>query len=83
MTNRMGNVLLTAAIVAAFSAGAVDLTGLADAKFAERYAFSTNRTELIETLGHGTDAWYAYSILNAQTEGRLDEVSSNSGCGGA
>ena len=59
---------------AAFSSGAVDLTGLADVKFAERYAFSTNRTALIETLRPGTDAWYAYSILNAQTEGRLDEA---------
>jgi len=62
------------AMAAAFSSGAVDLAGLADVKFAERYAFSTNRAALIETLRPGTDAWYAYSILNAQTEGRLDDA---------
>ena len=62
------------AVSVALSASAVDMSGLADIRFAESYAFSTNRTALIETLGHGTDAWYAYSILNAQTEGRLDEA---------
>ena len=62
------------AVSVALSASAVDMSGLADIRFAESYAFSTNRAALIETLGHGTDAWYAYSILNAQTEGRLDEA---------
>ena len=62
------------AVAATFCSRAVDLTSLADTKFAERYAFSTNRTALIETLRPNTDAWYAYSILNAQTEGRLDDA---------
>ncbi|MBR4172191.1 MAG: hypothetical protein IKR48_11125 [Kiritimatiellae bacterium] len=65
---------MTVTLLVTFSAGAVDLTELADTKFAERYAFSTNRTETIKTLRPGTDAWFAYSILNAQTEGRLDEA---------
>ena len=69
----MFRVATAVAMAATFSSDAVDLAGLADVKFAERYAFSTNRTALIETLRPGTDAWYAYSILNAQTEGRLDD----------
>ncbi len=73
MRQMMHKMVAVAAMAAALSADAVDLSGLVDIQFAERYAFSTNRTALIETLGHGTDAWYAYSILNAQTEGRLDE----------
>ena len=70
----MFRVATAVAMAAAFSSDAVDLAGLADVKFAERYAFSTNRTALIATLRPGTDAWYAYSILNAQTEGRLDDA---------
>lgn len=64
---------LSAALVA-FYAGAMDLSGLVDVKFAESYAFSTNRAALIETLPPKTDAWYIYSILNAEVEGRLDEA---------
>ena len=64
----------TAALLAADIVSAVDLGGLADAKFAENYAFSTNRAALVETLRPGTKAWFLYSILNAQTEGRLDEA---------
>ena len=74
MKTMMCRAAALAAMAAAFSSGAVDLTGLADTKFAERYAFATNRAEVIETLRPNTDAWYAYSILNAQTEGRLDDA---------
>ena len=58
----------------AHCAAAFDLSGLADIRFAEQYAFSTNRAAVIETLRPGTEAWHVYSILNAQTEGRLDEA---------
>lgn len=58
-----------------FFAGAIDLaqTGV-DLTFAERYAFATNRAEVIATLQPETSAWYTYSILNAQTEGRLADA---------
>lgn len=58
---------------AGLAAQAVELTGLADDAFAEKYAFSTNRAALIATLKPESAAWFAYSILDAQTEGRLDE----------
>ena len=58
----------------ALSASAVDLSGLADIRFAESYAFSTNRTALIETLRPNTKAWFVYSILDAQVDGRLDDA---------
>lgn len=59
MKKQMMFKVAAAAVAAAFSSGAVDLTGLADTKFAERYAFATNRAEVIETLRPNTDAWYA------------------------
>ena len=66
--------IATAALLAANIGPAVELDGLADAKFAEDYAFSTNRAALVETLRPRTKAWFAYSILNAQTEGRLEDA---------
>ncbi|MGN0854822.1 MAG: hypothetical protein ACI4R9_04805 [Kiritimatiellia bacterium] len=56
-------------------AGAVDFSCAGtDAAFAERYAFATNRAALIATLQPETPAWFFYSVLNAQTEGRLAEA---------
>ena len=66
--------IATAALLAANIGPAVELDGLADAKFAEDYAFSTNRAAIVETLRPRTKAWFAYSILNAQTEGRLEDA---------
>ena len=60
--------------LAAVTAGAVDLSKLADLDFAERYAFSTNRQAVIDTLHPKTQEWFAYSLLNAQTEGRIDDA---------
>ena len=67
------SICLAAAALAA-CACAVDLNGLVDVKFAEDYAFSTNRAALVETLRPGTTAWFVYSILNAQTDGRLADA---------
>ena len=78
MKTRKANVMRLAAAIsaalAALSTGAVDLSELSDIRFAESYAFSTNRAALIETLRPNTKAWFAYSILNAQVEGRLDDA---------
>ena len=72
---RMKNFLAAAiAASAATIASAVDLGGLVDSDFAERYAFSTNRAEIIATLRPETKAWYVYSILHAQNERRLDDA---------
>ena len=65
---------ITLVTLAAMTAGAVDLSKLADLDFAERYAFSTNRQAVIDTLHPKTQEWFAYSILNAQTEGRIDDA---------
>ncbi len=64
-----------AAAFAAATATAADLKDLADDRFAEAFAFSTNRTALVETLQPRTKAWYAYSILDAQNEKRFEEAS--------
>ena len=53
---------------------ALDLSDKADIRFAESYAFSTNRAALIATLPPESKAWFTYSILDAQTEGRLDDA---------
>lgn len=64
----------SAVLSIAFASSAVQINGLADNEFAERYAFSTNRAELIATLRPETRAWYVYSILHAQNERRLDDA---------
>ena len=56
------------------SAEAVELSEIAGFKFAEDYAFSTNRSALIGTLRPKSKEWYVYSILNAQTEGRVGDA---------
>ncbi len=61
-----------AALVHAVNVSAVELDGLANLKFAEQYAFATNRGAVLESLRPRTRAWYTYSILDAQNEGRLD-----------
>ena len=72
--NVYGKVLAAAAALAALGAPGVELSGLADIRFAEAYAFSTNRAALVQTLRPNTKPWFVYSILNAQVEGRLDEA---------
>jgi len=74
MKMRKSTLVASSAALAAFAAEAVDFSGLSDLKFAERYAFSTNRAALIETLRPRTPAWFAYSTMLAQTEGRLDDA---------
>ena len=71
----MKKTVLPLVAAAAVAAHAVDLAGLADAKFAEKYAFSADRAALIATLRPHTGEWFAYSVLHAQTEGRLEEAS--------
>ncbi len=70
----MKSTIKIALLLAASTAGAVDLSKLADLDFAERYAFSTNRQAVIDTLHPKTQEWFAYSLLNAQTEGRIDDA---------
>ena len=65
---------ITLATLAAVSAAAVDLSGLASLEFAERYAFSTNRQSVVDSLRPRTKEWFVYSIFNAQVEGRLDDA---------
>ncbi len=68
------NILLSgAAALSTFAAGALELADKSDLAFAEAYAFSTNRAALVATLQPESKAWFTYSILNAQTEGRLEE----------
>ena len=62
------------AVSVVLSSGAVDLSELSDIRFAESYAFSTNRAALIATLRPNTKAWFTYSILDAQVSGRLDDA---------
>ncbi len=76
MNCKIISALLVAALsFACLSAGAaIDLTDKVDLRFAEEYAFSTNRARLVSTLPPGSPSWYTYSILLAQTEGRLNEA---------
>ena len=53
---------------------ALNLSDKSDIRFAEAYAFSTNRAAMIATLPPESKAWFSYSILDAQTEGRLDDA---------
>ena len=53
---------------------ALELSDKSDIRFAEAYAFSTNRAAMIATLPPESKAWFSYSILDAQTEGRLDDA---------
>ena len=66
---------VSAALFACASApGAIDLAGKTDLRFAEEYAFATNRAALVATLRPESPPWYVYSILLAQTEGRLEDA---------
>ena len=66
--------LLLSSVMLPLAASAVDLSRLADVSFAERYAFSTNRQEVLSMLRPESDAWYAYAVLTAQNEGRLADA---------
>ncbi|MBR1921512.1 MAG: hypothetical protein IJ829_05865, partial [Kiritimatiellae bacterium] len=74
----MKTTTLTGLALAAFAAPlalrALDLSDKADLRFAEDYAFSTNRAALIATLRPESKAWFVYSILNAETEGRFKDA---------
>lgn len=63
-----------AAVSAASAYSAVDISSLAGLRFAEEYAFSTNRAALVSTLRPDTKEWFALSILSAQTEGRTADA---------
>ena len=58
------------AFAAAVELPAMDFSKFSDLEFAERYAYSTNRTALIGELKRETEPWYFYSLLNLQVEGR-------------
>lgn len=53
---------------------ALDLSDKADIRFAEAYAFSSNRTAQIASLRPDSKAWFTYSVLNAETEGRFQDA---------
>ncbi len=67
-------IVYAAVTLVGFAAGALNLSDKSDIRFAEAYAFSTNRAELIATLPPESKAWFTYSILDAQTEGRLADA---------
>jgi len=56
-----------AASLVGLAASALNLSDKVDIRFAENYAFSTNRAALIATLPPESKAWFTYSILDAQT----------------
>lgn len=66
--------LFAAVALTALGASAVDLSQLADLRFAEEYAFSTNRAETIARLKPNTKGWFAYTLLDLQTSGRIREA---------
>ena len=70
----MKNPLLVSMTALPLALCALDLSDKADIRFAESYAFSTNRAEQIATLRPESKAWFAYSILNAETEGRFKDA---------
>lgn len=53
---------------------ALELFDKTDIRFAEAYAFSTNRAALIATLRPESKVWFDYSLLNAETEGRFEDA---------
>ncbi|MBO7687446.1 MAG: hypothetical protein J6V72_13730 [Kiritimatiellae bacterium] len=53
---------------------ALDLSDKTDIRFAESYAFSTNRAELVATLPPESKGWFTYSILNAEIDGRFKDA---------
>ena len=61
--------------LAAAVCSADDFSKFSDLEFAERYAFSTNRAELVSELKRGSGQWYFYSLLNFQNARRPDEES--------
>ena len=61
--------------LAAAVCSADDFSKFSDLEFAERYAFSTNRSELVSELKRGSGQWYFYSLLNFQNARRPDEES--------
>lgn len=71
-TNALSAVSLSLACLSA--SAAIKLSDKTDLRFAEEYAFATNRAALVATLRPQSNPWYTYSILLAQTEGRLDDA---------
>ncbi len=67
-------IVYAAVTLVGFAAGALNLSDKSDIRFAEAYAFSTNRAVLIATLPPESKAWFTYSILNAETEGQFREA---------
>ncbi|MCR5413802.1 MAG: hypothetical protein K6F50_03620 [Kiritimatiellae bacterium] len=65
--------LIAASFGLAASAG-IDLKSKTDLGFAEKYAFSPDRASLVATLKPDSPEWFTYSILLAQTEGRLADA---------
>ena len=61
-------------LAASSAAAALNLADAVDLPFAEAYAFSSNRAARVATLPPGSPQWYTYSILLAQTEGRLGDA---------
>ena len=70
----MKNPLLVSMAALPLALCALNLSDKADIRFAETYAFSTNRAALIATLSPESKAWFTYSILNAETEGRFEDA---------
>lgn len=70
----MKNSLLVSLAALPLALCALNLSDKSDIRFAEAYAFSTNRAALIATLPPESKAWFTYSILDAQTEGRLADA---------
>lgn len=70
----MKKTLLVSMTALPFALCALDLSDKADIRFAETYAFSTNRAAQITTLRPESKAWFTYSILNAETEGRFEDA---------
>ena len=67
-------VVAVAALSLVGSLGAMDVAKYADLRFAEEYAFSTNREAVIAQLKRDTGPWYFYTLLNLQVAGRIEEA---------
>ena len=70
----MKNRLIVSVAALPLALCALDLSDKADIRFAEAYAFSSNRTAQIATLRPDSKAWFTYSVLNAETEGRFQDA---------
>ncbi|MBR0504028.1 MAG: hypothetical protein IJJ84_01385 [Kiritimatiellae bacterium] len=66
--------IVSAAALPLVAFSALELFDKTDIRFAEAYAFSTNRAALIATLRPESKVWFDYSLLNAETEGRFEDA---------